>query len=111
MPFGTVAALFIDQEIPQHNLKVGATWALARRLSGDALTDAGFEDHPGYGVVNAYAEWRPERHENVVLRLGVDNLLDKAYYERSSYGRNLLRDVTPLYAPGRTVTLGVNLDF
>lgn len=111
VPIGTVAALFVDQEIPQHNLTVGATWALAKRLSGDAVTDAGFADHPGYGVVNAYAEWRPARHENVVLRLGVDNLLDKAYYERSSYGRNLERDVTPLYAPGRTVTLGATLDF
>lgn len=111
VPVGTVAALFVDQDIPQYDLKVGATWALARRLSGDALAAAGFGDHPGYGVVNAYAEWRPERHENVVVRLGVDNLLDKAYYERSSYGRNLVRDVTPLYAPGRTVSLGLSLDF
>ena len=110
-PLGTVASFFVDQEIPQHNLKVGATWAVAERLSGDAITDAGFADHPGYGVINAYGEWRPARSENVVIRLGVDNLFDKAYYERSSYGRNLTRGVTPLYAPGRTVTLGMSLDF
>lgn len=110
-PIGTVATLFVDQEIPQYNLRVGATLELADRLSGDEITDNGFEDHPGYGVLNAYAEWRPASYDNVVLRVGVDNLLDKAYYERSSYGRNTIRDVTPLYAPGRTVTLGLNLDF
>lgn len=110
-PIGTVASLYVDQEIPQYNLTVGATVELADRLSGDYIDDNGFGDHPGYGVVNAYAAWRPAQYENVVVRLGVDNLLDKAYYERSSYGRNLVRDVYPLYAPGRTVTLGLTLDF
>ncbi|MCT4333278.1 TonB-dependent receptor [Paracoccus sp. YLB-12] len=110
-PIGTVASLFVDQEIPQYNLTVGATLDMADRLSGDYIDDNGFEDHPGYGVLNAYAEWRPASYENVVVRLGVDNLLDKAYYERSSYGRNTERDVTPLYAPGRTVTLGLTMDF
>lgn len=110
-PIGTVASLFVDQEIPAYNLTLGATLELADRLSGDELAANGFADHPGYGVLNAYAAWRPASHDNVVVRLGVDNLLDKDYYERSSYGRNLVRDVTPLAAPGRTVTLGVNVDF
>lgn len=111
MPIGTVASLFVDQDIPQYNLRVGATLELADRLDGDYLTEAGFSDHAGYGVVNAYAEWRPRRHDNVVVRLGVDNLLDKTYYERSSYVQYSPRDVQPLYAPGRTVTLGLNMDF
>lgn len=111
MPIGTVASLFVDQDIPQHNMRVGATLELADRLDGDYLTEAGFSDHAGYGVVNAYAEWRPATYENVVVRLGVDNLLDKTYYERSSYVQYSPRDVEPLYAPGRTVTLGLNLDF
>lgn len=110
-PIGTVATLFVDQQIPQYNLTLGATLELADRLSEDAFATNGFEDLPGYGVLNAYAEWRPASYENVVLRLGVDNLLDKTYYERSSYGRNTVRDVKPLYAPGRTVTLGAKLDF
>ncbi|SET46553.1 TonB-dependent receptor [Paracoccus homiensis] len=110
-PFGTVATLFIDQDIPQYNLAVGASVELADRLSGDYITDSGFAEAPGYAVVNAYAEWSPAQYQDVVVRLGVENLLDKAYYERSTYGRNLDRDVTPLYAPGRTVTLGVSMDF
>ena len=48
----------------------------------------------------------------------VDNLFDRTYYERSSYverdvfrGGVLARDIDPLYAPGRTVTLGVKMEF
>lgn len=111
MPVGTVASLFIDQDIPRYNLRVGATLELADRLEGDYLTAAGFEDHAGYGVLNTYAEWRPQQYDNVVVRLGVDNLFDKTYYERSSYVQYGPRGVYPVYAPGRTVTLGLNLDF
>jgi hemoglobin/transferrin/lactoferrin receptor protein len=64
-------------------------------------------------VVNAYAEWHPEANENLRVRLGVDNLFDATYYERSSYISRALgaRDVQPLLAPGRTVTLGVSMEF
>ena len=53
------------------------------------------------------------RGDEELLRLAVDNLLDETYYERSSYiERNLgARYVYPLYAPGRTVSLGVNMKF
>ena len=111
IPVGEVASIYVDQDIPQYNLTVGATLELASRLSGDYLTDGGFDQIPGYGVLNAYAEWRPASQENVVLRLGVDNLLDKTYYERGSYARNFDRNVYPVQAPGRTVTLGLNVDF
>lgn len=111
MPIGTVASLFVDQDIPRYNLRVGATLELADRLDGDYLADADFINHAGYGVVNAYAEWRPQAYQDVVVRLGVDNLFDKTYYERTSYVRNTRRNVYPVYAPGRTVTLGLDLDF
>ncbi|MFV0410066.1 MAG: TonB-dependent receptor domain-containing protein [Paracoccus sp. (in: a-proteobacteria)] len=111
IPIGTVASLFVDQDIAQYDLRVGGTLELANRLDGDYLTEAGFSDHAGYGVVNAYAEWRPETYKDLVVRLGVDNLFDKNYYERSSYVQYSSRDVQPLYAPGRTVTLGLNMDF
>lgn len=111
MPIGEVASIFVDQEFAQYGLTVGATLELASRLSGDYITEAGFSDHPGYGVVNAYGEWRPAQYENVVVRLGVDNLFDKTYYERTSFVQYPDRDVYPVYAPGRTVTLGLNMDF
>lgn len=112
MPIGEVAALYVDQEIDAYNLKVGASLELAGRLEGEYLAESGFFDHAGYGVLNTYAEWRPERFDNVVLRLNVDNLLDKTYYERASYvQRGGDRVVNPVYAPGRTVTVGARMEF
>ena len=111
MPIGEMATLFVDQDLSQYNLRVGGTLELAGRLDDAYITEGGFGELAGYGVVNTYAEWRPEDYQNVVVRLGVDNLFDKTYVERTSYGRNPARDVYPVYAPGRTVTLGVSMDF
>ena len=92
-------------------LRFGGTVELAGRLDDSYITEGGFAEIPGYGVVNAYAEWRPEDYQNVVVRLGVDNLFDKTYFERTSYAQFARREVYPVYAPGRTVTLGVSMDF
>lgn len=111
MPVGSLATLFVDQAVPQYNLKLGAGLEWANKLSGDYLTQAGFSDQSSYTVVNAYAEWRPASYDNVVVHLNVDNLFDKAYFERSSFAQYDRRQVQPVYAPGRTVTLGVKMDF
>ncbi|MDQ7260174.1 TonB-dependent receptor [Paracoccus sp. PS-1] len=118
MPVGKLATLFIDQEIPQYNLKVGGTVEWAGSLNSGSLVDEsgaplGFEDHDSYTIVNVYGQWRPQNYENVVVHLGVDNLFDESYYERSSYVERVMgsRIIDPLYAPGRTVTLGVKMDF
>lgn len=111
MPIGTMASLYVDQDIPQYNLRFGGTVEWANDLEGDYLTDAGISDHPSYTVVSAYAEWRPASYDNLVVNLNVDNLFNENYYERSSYVQNDDRLVYPLYAPGRTVTLGLKLDF
>ena len=111
VPVGKLATLFVDQEIPQYNLKVGGTIEWSGKLSTAEMQAAGFEDHNSYTVVNVYGEWRPQNYQNVAVHLNVDNLLDETYYERSSYVQGGPRDVGPLYAPGRTVTLGVKMDF
>ncbi|WP_415392349.1 TonB-dependent receptor domain-containing protein [Paracoccus sp. SJTW-4] len=111
VPVGKLATLFVDQEIPQYNLKVGATLEWAGKLSTAEMRAAGFEDHDSYTVVNVYGEWRPQNYQNIAVHLNVDNLLDETYYERSSYVQFDPRGVQPVYAPGRTVTLGVKMDF
>ena len=111
VPVGQVATLYVDQEIAQYNAKVGATVEWANKLSGDYLTEAGFSDAPSYTVLNLYGEWRPQNYENVVVHLGIDNVFDRTYSERSSYVQFDARGVQPLYAPGRTVTLGLTMDF
>lgn len=111
VPVGELATLFIDQEIPQYNLKVGATLEWAGTLSTDVMREAGFSDHDAYTVVNLHGEWRPQNYQNIALHLNVNNLFDENYYERSSFVQLDARGVMPMYAPGRTITLGLKMDF
>ncbi|MDS9466651.1 TonB-dependent receptor [Paracoccus sp. MBLB3053] len=113
MPIGDMATLFVDQEIAQYNMKVGGTVEWAGDLSSDLMEEAGFSDHGSYTVLNLHGEWRPGNYENVAVHLNIDNVFDRDYYERSSYVQRVrgTREIDPLYAPGRTVTLGVKMDF
>ena len=118
VPVGDIATLYVDQDLARYGLTFGASLEWAGKLSTDDMAAEGFADHDSYTVVNLYGEWRPANYENVTLHLGIDNLFDRSYYERSSYvqrdvfrGGVLARDIDPMYAPGRTVTLGVGLAF
>ncbi len=63
-------------------------------------------------MVNAYAEWNPPINENLTLRVGVENLFNETYYERSSYAASTSRGgIDPVYAPGRTFTFQTALKF
>lgn len=113
VPVGDLATLYVDQELPDHNLKLGASLEWAGSLSDEAMTAAGFDEHDSYTVVNAYGEWTPPQLRGASLRLGVDNLLDESYYERTSYVARQAgsREIGPALAPGRTVTLGLTMSF
>lgn len=108
MPVGNTAAIYVDHDIDAWNMKVGATveWA----GSVDAIGT--FPKQPSYTVVNAYAEWTPPTYENVTVRLGVDNMFDENYFERSGYATSTARGgIEPVWSPGRTVTLGASMKF
>ena len=112
MPIGNMATLYIDHELPNQNMKIGATVEWADKISDATASAAGFYDQSSYTVLNTYAEWTPPRYENMSVRLGVDNVLDKTYYERSSYAASSNRGgIDPIYAPGRTITLATSLKF
>lgn len=113
MPTGDLATLYVDHEMAAQNLRLGGSLEWAGKLSDKAMTEAGFKDHDSYTVVNAYAAWTPPQLRGATLRLGVDNLFDENYYERASYVTRQVgsRDIQPALAPGRTVTLGLSMDF
>ncbi len=108
MPIGDMATLYIDHEIPDYHLKLGATVAWAGRIAAIGT----FYEQPSYTVVNAYAEWTPPSYENLTVRVGVDNLFDATYYERAGYAASTARGgIDPVYAPGRTFTFQTALKF
>ncbi|MBB3995965.1 hemoglobin/transferrin/lactoferrin receptor protein [Sulfitobacter undariae] len=64
----------------------------------------------GYEVVNLYAEYKPQRMENLTVRMDVNNLFDASYASRSSDGLGL-SNVVPLYEPGRTISMTASIKF
>lgn len=109
MPVGKMATLYVDHAIPAYNLKLGATveWAGSTPEIVDGSTT--YHALKSYAVVNAYGEWSPQGYDNLTVRLGVDNLFDETYVERSSYVSSTTAD--SIYGPGRTITLGVGMKF
>lgn len=108
MPIGDMATLYVDHEIPDYNLKLGASLAWA----GKVAATGDFHEQPAYTVINAYAEWSPVSYENVSLRIGVENLFNETYFERTSYATSDARGgIEPVYAPGRTFTFQSSIKF
>ncbi|MFV0428736.1 MAG: TonB-dependent receptor domain-containing protein [Arachnia sp.] len=108
MPVGDTASIYIDHTLPAYDLTVGAT---AKWAAGIAYDDP-FVDQDSYTVVNTYASWTPPALRGATLRLGVDNLFDETYYERSSYAESSARGgIAPIYAPGRVISVSASMDF
>ncbi|MBU2865645.1 TonB-dependent receptor domain-containing protein [Pacificibacter marinus] len=113
VPVSDLATLYVDHNISDQ-LKVGGTVAWAGTLDSDLMSASNFYAHDSYTVVNAYAEYKPQQVDGLTLRLGVDNLFDEYYYERSSYVYTEISDtriVYPQYAEGRAISLTATVDF
>lgn len=65
---------------------------------------------PGYAVLNLFAEYASPGIEGLVVRAEVNNVFDKEYADRASYGADF-SSVTPFYEPGRTVSLVAAMKF
>ncbi|MDF3852807.1 TonB-dependent receptor domain-containing protein [Paracoccus sp. P2] len=112
MPVGETATLWVDHELPAWNTVLGASVEWAGSIDERVTSTTTYYKQPSYTVVNAYAEWTPQAYENVAVRLSVDNLFDKNYYERSGYAANDRNGgIEPVWAPGRTITLGTTMKF
>ncbi|MEP5758760.1 MAG: TonB-dependent receptor, partial [Litoreibacter sp.] len=65
----------------------------------------------GYTVVNTFAEYTPPQMENLRLRAEINNLFDRQYAARATYGQDFPTEVEPLYEPGRSFRLSAELVF
>jgi len=101
-PLGTVAALQVQQYLPNQNLLIGGSVDMAMEY-GDDLVDSD-ATLPGYAVVNVFAEYTPKQMQNLTLRASVNNLFDKQYADRATYGQDY-SSVIPLAEQGRSFML------
>ncbi len=76
-------------------------------LGNDDTRDSGAKQK-GYTVVNLYADYAVL--SCLSLRVEVDNLTDRAYTDRASYGQEFAT-VKPLLEPGRSVAVSARYTF
>lgn len=100
-PLGTVIALEVEHETAIDGLKLGGALDIALDYN---MPDSADTDLEGYSVVNVFAEYTPPTFENLTLRLKVDNLFDKDYADRATYGAEY-SSISPFKEPGRTISL------
>ena len=108
-PVGEQATLYVDHHLANWEMTIGASASWAGSLAETRKDATVYKALEGYTFVNAYAEWTPSAHEGLAVRLGVDNLFDAQYTERSGFGSN--NTLNPVYAPGRTLALNASLKF
>ncbi|NHF74063.1 TonB-dependent receptor plug domain-containing protein [Paracoccus xiamenensis] len=107
-PLGGVFAIEAQHELDAYDLTVGGSIEAAQRYS-DTEVDADREI-PGYAVLNLFAEYAPRSLDGLVIRGEIDNVFDKNYADRATYGQDF-SSVEPLYEPGRNISLVVSKRF
>lgn len=67
-------------------------------------------DWPSYTVVDVFAEYEPAAYPNVTLRAEVNNLFDRAYADRATYGADY-STLDQQLEPGRSIAITADLRF
>jgi hemoglobin/transferrin/lactoferrin receptor protein len=110
---GKVLALELQQELPNQNLLIGGMLEAADDVAvgGDAYADS--YSIAGYAVLDVFAEYHVPTVEDLVLRLTIDNVFDKSYADRATYGGEYEVDdgFQTIDEPGRTISLIATIDF
>ncbi|SCZ64750.1 hemoglobin/transferrin/lactoferrin receptor protein [Epibacterium ulvae] len=109
-PLGTVLALEVQQELPQYNLVIGGNIDAALSYNHNASESDPVSELAGYEVVNIFAEYTPPAADNVTIRAGIDNLFDRQFADRATYGGDY-ETFNTLKEPGRTISLVATVKF
>ena len=95
------------------NLTFGASMEAALEYDdseGDDLEGEILLAYDDYVVVDVYANMMLPEHDNVSLRLDVENLFDADYSTRATYGQEF-ESVIPLREPGRSIIISAKVEF
>ncbi|WP_127108475.1 TonB-dependent receptor domain-containing protein [Pararhodobacter zhoushanensis] len=107
-PLGGVVALEVQHSPEGSNFTFGGSFQAA--LAYDDVASGSDQGLPGYGVVNVFVEYHPPSMRGLTLRAEVNNLFDRQYADRATYGADFA-SVTPIYEPGRSVQLSAAMRF
>lgn len=108
---GTVPGAMLTLEA-RHEVMAGLTLggivqhAIEEETAGSD-TDS---DWPAYTVADVYVEYEPAAYQGVTLRAEVNNLFDRAYVDRASYGGDYT-EVVGQQEPGRSIALTAVMRF
>lgn len=102
-PIGKLITLNTEIQLYDSRVQIGVNGEKA--LENKSVAQNG-RTQSGYVVMNAYASY--QLRKNVSLKVFADNLADKTYADRATYGQEFT-DVVPIYEQGRSV--GMNLRF
>ncbi|MTI08443.1 TonB-dependent receptor [Curvivirga aplysinae] len=108
-PIGRIIAIEAEQNIGQTGVAVGGSIDAA--LSNSEI--GGFsqaESLDGYTVFNLYTEYKPEDYEFLTLRLEANNITDRKYADRATYGSEFT-NVEPKNEPGRSFMVYAKAEF
>lgn len=101
-PLGGVFALEL-QHTPE-----GSAFTFGGSIEAAAAHDTGSDGSdvkiPGYAVLDLHADYAPPSVDGLVIRVGIDNVFDREYADRATYGADYA-SVTPLFEPGRTFSI------
>lgn len=88
------------------------TWGGAIRgaTSFDEINADADQGLAGYAVLDLFTEYASPRVEGLTIRAEVNNVFDKEYADRATYGADY-SSVTPFYEPGRTLSIVAALKF
>jgi hemoglobin/transferrin/lactoferrin receptor protein len=79
-------------------------------LDEEATGSDATSDWPSYTVVDVFAEYEPAKYDNVTVRAEVNNLFDRDYIDRASYGGDYA-EVYGQKEAGRSIGLSLSVSF
>lgn len=107
-PLGGVFALEVQHAPAGTDFVLGG--AIQAALPYNSVAAGSDQGIPGYTVVNLFAEYHPPSIRGLTLRAEVNNLFDRLYADRSTYGADYA-SVTPIYEQGRSFQLTAAMRF
>ena len=108
IPLGGVLALEAQHTPEGSAFTFGGSIEAAKSYSHtDSWAD---QEIPGYAVLNLFTEYQAPAVEGLVIRAEINNLFDKTYADRATYGQDF-NTITPLYEPGRSVQIVASMKF